>query len=91
MERISRELVGEGIDNELILFGVEDNQLVAHIGGYWFFITNELGTTEDDYSPEELTDLVYEAINDEPINSDDEAEATESLYYKYFLEERLEV
>lgn len=91
MERISRELVEEGIDNELILFGVEDDQLAAYIGDYWFFVTDELGTTEDDYSPEELTDLVYEAINDEPINSDDEDEATESLYYKYFLEERLEV
>lgn len=88
MERISRELVESGIDEDIIRFGMQDGALAAHIGDYWFYIAEE-GRTEDDFTRDELVSLVHEAVNDEPINADDEEAATECLYYKYFLEEQL--
>lgn len=88
MERISRELVESGIDEGIIRFGIQDGTLAAYIGDYWFYIAEE-GNREEDIAHDELAFLVYETVNDEPINADDEEDATECLYYKYFLEEQL--
>lgn len=89
MERISKELIDKGIDKNVITFGMEDDTLTAYIGDYWFFISQEHNKTENDYTKEELINLIYEAINGKPINNDEEDEATECLYYKAILEEDL--
>lgn len=87
MERISKELIQKGIANGTISFSMEYDTLTVHIGDYWFYISSEIGRTQDDFSNEQLVDRIYETINDEPINDDDEEKATECLYYKAVLEE----
>ena len=89
MERISRELIRKGISRKIITFGMEDDQLAAYIEDYWFFITDEPDVDESCFSKDELTEMVYEAINDEPINDDIDDYATECLYYKAVLEENV--
>ena len=89
IERISKELIESGIENRIITFGIQDDQLVAHIGDYWFYISSEYGLAEEDCSFEDLVSLTHEAVNDEPINADDDDEATECLYYQYYLKEQL--
>lgn len=91
LERISRELLKDGIEEGIITFGAPDGDdtLAAYIGDYWFYIAEQ--SSEEDYSHDELADLVYDAVNDGPINAEDDDEATECLYYKYYLEEQLGV
>ena len=89
MERISMELIRKGISQKIIVFGMEDDQLVAHIGDYWFFITDEPGKDESCFSEDELIEMVYSAVNDEPINDDIDEYAIECLYYKTVLEENI--
>lgn len=88
MERISKELIRKGIEQEIITFDMEDDMLIAHIGDNWFFISDELDKTENDFSKEELINMVHAAINDEPINDEDDEQATECLYYKAVLLEQ---
>ena len=88
MERISKELIRKGIEQEIITFDTEDDMLIAHIGDYWFFISDELDKTEKDFSKEKLINMVHAAINDEPINDEDDEQATECLYYKAVLIEQ---
>lgn len=87
MERISRDMVRKGIRNSRITFITRYDNLAAAIGEYWFYICNDIGKTEKDFTEDELVDMVHEAINDEPINNKDEEQAAECLYYKAVLEE----
>jgi hypothetical protein len=89
MERINRELVQKGIEQNIISFDMEDDMLIACIGDYWFFISDELDKGKESFSKEELVNMVYESINDEPINDEDEEQATECLYYKAVLLEQV--
>lgn len=89
MERIDKELIRKGIEQNIITFDMEDNMLIACIGDYWFFISDELEKREKSFSKEELVDMVYSSINDEPINDKDEEQATECLYYRAVLLERV--
>lgn len=88
MERISKSLIAKGLENGTITFGMEDDNLVAKIGDYWFYISSEYDKTEDDYTTEQLIDMIHTVINDEPINDEDEEYATECLYYKAVLIEQ---
>ena len=89
MERINKDLICKGIEQGVISFRMEDNQLVACIGDYWFFISSELDKDEKAFCKEELINMVYEVINDEPINDESEEFSTECLYYKAVLLERV--
>lgn len=89
MERINKELVRKGIEQNVISFDIEDDMLIACIGDYWFFISDELGKGIESFSKEELVNMVYESINDEPINDEDEDQAGECLYYKAVLLEQV--
>lgn len=89
MERISKNLIEEGLNANIISFAIEDDLLTAHIGDYWFFISSEPNKNENDFSKEQLVDMIYEVINDEPINDDNEELATECLYYKSVLLEAI--
>lgn len=88
-ERISKELITDGLAHGLITFRMEYNQLAAQIGEYWFYISSEYGKRNTDYTDGQLVDLIYGSINDYPINDDDDDLATECLYYKAVLEEQL--
>lgn len=85
MERISRELIMTGIRNATISFKLVDGLLSAVIGDYWFYICEENDKTEKDFEKAELADMIYKAVNEEPINSEDEEKASECLYYKAIL------
>lgn len=89
MERISKELVKKCLEEGLIRFKMEDGMLAACIGDYFFYICDEDYKDQNAFSKEELINMIYETINDEPINDENEDDATECLYYKAFLEERL--
>ena len=89
MERINKELIRKGIEQDIIFFDMEDDLLVACIGDYWFFISSEPYKEKESFSDEQLVDMVYEAVNNTPINDDDEEQATECLYYKAVLLERI--
>lgn len=89
-ERIEKELIKKGLEKGIITFDMEDDLLIARIGDNWFFISSDYDKTEKDYSTQKLIDMIYKTVNDEPINSDDEDDAAECLYYKYYLEEQLE-
>lgn len=89
IERIFLDLIEDGIERDIITFEMEDDQLAAHIGDYSFFILSNPNLAVNDCSFDELAELVHEAINNEPINADEEDEATECLYYLYYLEEQL--
>lgn len=92
MERISKELIRKGIENKTITFDMDadqSDQCIAYIGDYWFYISSPQSKKAEDCTTEELVGYVYEAINDEPINDDNDDDATECLYYKAVLEERL--
>lgn len=88
MERINKELVRKGIEQNVISFDMEDDMLIACIGDYWFFISDELDKGKESFSKEELVNMVYESINDEPINDEDDEQAGECLYYKAVLLEQ---
>lgn len=88
MERISKELIRKGIEQGIITFDTEDDMLIAHIGDNWFFISDELDKTENDFSKEEIINMVHATINDEPINDENDEQATECLYYKAVLLEQ---
>lgn len=89
MERISKTLIIKGIENGIITFDMKDGCLTACIGDYWFFISSENDKTEEDYTKEHLAGLIYDTINSEPINDEEEDNATECLYYKAVLEESI--
>ncbi len=85
MERIGKNLIKKGIEQKVITFSTEDDMLIACIGDYWFFICEELDKTERDFSTEQLIEMVYLSINDEPINDENDDEAGECLYYRAVL------
>lgn len=89
MERINKDLIQKGIEQNVITFGMEDDMLIAYIGDYWFFISNELDKNEKSFTKDELVNMVYVSINDEPINDKDEDQAGECMYYKAVLLERV--
>lgn len=89
MERVSKSLIENALRHGLITFQMEFNTLAAKIGEYWFYISPDYEKTEKDYSTAELIDMIYESINDEPINNIDDEEVSECLYYKHFLETKL--
>ena len=89
MERINKELVRKGIEQNVISFDMEDDMLIACIGDNWFFISDELDKGKESFSKEEFVNMVYESINDEPINDEDEEQAGECLYYKAVLLEQV--
>lgn len=86
MKKISKNLIKKGIENGIISFDMEDDLLTAHIGGNYFFISDKDGKTERDFTQNQLVNMVYSSINDEPINDEDEEQAGEFLYYKAILE-----
>lgn len=90
-ERINKDLIRKGLENNLITFQIKYNNLAVKIGDFWFYISSEHDRTEKDYTKEQLVDMIYESINSEPINDADEEQATECLYYKCFLEEKLKL
>lgn len=89
MERINRGLVKKGIEQNIISFAMDDGLLISCIGDYWFYISSDFDKKEEDFSKEELINMVYESVNDEPINDEDEEQAGECLYYKAILEEAI--
>lgn len=91
MERIDKEIIRKGVQQKIIAFsfGTEGGLPTAHIGDNSFFISDECGRTIESFSESELIDMVYETINDEPINDENEEQAGEFLYYKAFLMERV--
>lgn len=90
-ERISKELIKNGIANGTIILDkpADDDQLVAWIGDYWFYyLDEEYDSIEDlrkNKTQDEIVTLIWEAINDEPINDEDEEHASECLYYRAVL------
>lgn len=90
MERINKDLIQKGIEQNIITFNMKDDMLVACIGEYWFFISDEIDKDENSFSKDELVNMVHVNINDEPINDEDEEQAAECLYYKAILLERVE-
>lgn len=89
-ERISKELIKNGIDNGTINLNKQmDGQLIASIGDYWFYYENgEYSSIEDlrkNKTHDEIVNLIWEAINDEPINDENEDLACECLYYRAVL------
>lgn len=88
-ERISKDLIEQGLNKGLITFQMESNNLTAKIGDYWFYICSEYDKTEKDFSQNELINMIHESVNSEPINDENDTDADECLYYKYFLEEHL--
>lgn len=86
MELISKHQILKGIKNEIISFKMEEGNLAAIIGEYWFYISSELDKTRSDFSEEELVDAIFEAINSEPIKGETEDDSAEFLYYQSILE-----
>ena len=90
-ERISKELIKNGIENGTIILDkpTDDDQLVAWIGDYWFYcLDEEYDSIEDlrkNKTQDEIVNLIWEAINDEPINDENEDSACECLYYRAVL------
>lgn len=90
LERISKELIKTGIENGTIILDRRmDGQLIACIGDYWFYYENGRYSSVEELrknkTPDEIVNLIWEAINDEPINDEDEEQATECLYYRAIL------
>lgn len=88
-ERITKNLIQKALEQHLITVGNTDDLLTAHIGKYWFHIHDEIGKKPTDFSQDQLIHMIWCAINDEPINHDDDECATECLYYKCILKEHL--
>lgn len=94
-DKISKEIIYKGLCNGTIqiINNPNDYCIAAQIGDSWFYFTgNENDDMEVDdylkiYTKEEITDMIYNAINDEPINGETEDDATEWLYYRSFLTE----
>lgn len=83
--KIDRELIEKGIERKIIRIDLEDDLLAAYIGGYWFYISSEYGLKPEQFSIKELSKMVDEAINSEPIYDEDEDQAAEFLYYRAIL------
>lgn len=88
MERISIDLIRRGIREGIIRFGTEDDELTAMIGDYWFYIAFGAEKDKDEYTEDELVAMVHGSINSEPINAEDDEDAMECLYYRYFILEK---
>lgn len=88
-KRISKTLIKKGLKKGLINFRMEQDNLAAIIGDNWFYICSEPELTEDFFEEAELIDMIHIEVNGPAINSDKEEDATECLYYKYYLEETL--
>lgn len=88
-KRISKRLIEKGLEEHEIVLGMQDDLLAAHIGNFWFYISSEPDKTEQDFTKNELVEMIWTTINDEPINDNADIYATECLYYKALLEERL--
>ena len=82
-------MIQKGVRDNKITFTTRYDTLAAAIGEYWFYICKDTGKTEKDFTQDELADMVYEAVNSEPINNKDEEQAAECLYYKAVLEENM--
>lgn len=80
-ERISKEQIKAGLTNRTIRIQIRDDMLAAKIGQYWFYIGKAKHCKRKHFA-----DLIYEAINSEPINHTDKDQASECLYYKAILE-----
>lgn len=89
-ERITKDLIEKGLQQNIITIDKSDDLLAAYIGEYWFYICSDPDRNQEDFSQAQIIDMIWLAVNDEPINDDNEDYATECLYYKYFLEERIQ-
>lgn len=89
-ERIPKEWIKEALDKGFITFGMECDNLVACIAESWFYICSDYGKTENDFTNEQLVDMIYKTVNDEPINDDDDDVAYECNYYRGWLATFLE-
>ncbi len=88
-KRIPKRLIQRALLQGLITFHMEYDNLAAQIGDNWFYICSEYHKTEKDFTRKQLAEMIYESVNDEPINDPDEDQAVECLYYKYWLEEHV--
>ena len=80
-----KDLIHRGLVDGFIKVGAYDNTQIATIGEYWFYFGDPLLTKErEDYSCEELTNQIYNAMQDlkEGLSAD------EYWYYYYTLKER---
>lgn len=92
-EKITKEMIFKGLCNETIriINNPNDDCIAAQIGSYWFYFTEseneDLSSEEyyETYTKEEITDMIYDVINDEPINGETEDDASEWLYYRACL------
>ena len=93
MERITKQMILNGLQKGVIRLGncEQSSNIVAYIGEYWFyFLSLDIQTEKElrkTFSEEEIVNMIWFAINNEPINDEDEELATECLYYKSILEE----
>lgn len=92
-EKISKELIFKGLCNGTIriINNPNDYCIAAQIGDSWFYFA---GNENDDmeanryleiYTKEEIAEMIYNTINDEPINGETEDDASEWLYYRACL------
>lgn len=88
-EEISKEMILNGLKNNIVTIATNDGFICAEIGCNFFFFTedDEISIEEflNKYSEEEIAEQIYKVINDEPINGQDEDDAGEWLYYKACL------
>lgn len=90
IERIGRELIEEGIKSEIITSSIEDDTPVIRIGDGWFYLSVSFSELQSrGYTRSDLVDMIYDAVNSEPINGETDDEASGCLYYKFYLEEQL--
>lgn len=97
--RVSKELTRKGFDAGLIHFEPEDDVsglgIIARIGEYSFFFAGEEGegVTPSEYlaniPEDDLVDELFNAMNAEPINGESVYDASEAMYYEFWLTEGL--
>jgi hypothetical protein len=94
-EKITKNMILHGLKIGVIqiISNTNDGCISAQIGDFWFnFILNEESELSvkdflESHDQNTITNMIYEAINDEPINGETVDEATEWLYYRAVLKE----
>lgn len=97
-EKITKEMILKGLEEGVIklINNTNDNDIAAQIKKHWFYFASQTPNADLSveefigiYDNDEIAELIYEAINDEPIKGKTEDDSTEWLYYKSVLLENL--
>lgn len=97
-ERITKRMIRTGRAKGIIelIHNPIDGDISAKIGEHWFYFAGEAGEGDitiaefkAKHTETQIVDMIYRAVNDTPINNVWETDATEALYYMYYLNENI--